>query len=130
MRTRAVRKGNDGFVLNLGVKAVKNGFSVTHLYGLTESYGPAVVNEWKLDWRDLEPPDAVLMLRELARIARRGIIVNDLAQRPITLVGGVLLSRLLTRNRYSRHDAPPAPQTYHGAPDLRWLRTAAPAVTQ
>lgn len=54
----------------------------------------------------LEPADAVLMLRELARIARRGVIVNDLARRPITLIGGVLLSRLLTRNRYSRHDAP------------------------
>ena len=23
------------------------GFSVTHVYGLTETYGPAVVNEWK-----------------------------------------------------------------------------------
>jgi fatty-acyl-CoA synthase len=26
------------------------GFSVTHLYGLTETYGPAVVNDWKEDW--------------------------------------------------------------------------------
>ena len=24
------------------------GFEVTHLYGLTETYGPAVVNEWKV----------------------------------------------------------------------------------
>ncbi len=29
------------------------GFNVTHLYGLTETYGPAVVNDWKLDWDDL-----------------------------------------------------------------------------
>ncbi len=27
-----------------------NGFDVTHLYGLTETYGPAVVNEWKSEW--------------------------------------------------------------------------------
>jgi fatty-acyl-CoA synthase len=26
------------------------GFAVTHLYGLTETYGPAVVNEWKGEW--------------------------------------------------------------------------------
>ena len=27
------------------------GFAVTHLYGLTETYGPAVVNEWQDEWR-------------------------------------------------------------------------------
>jgi len=26
------------------------GFNVTHLYGLTETYGPAVVNDWKTEW--------------------------------------------------------------------------------
>jgi len=31
-----------------------NGFNVTHLYGLTESYGPAVVNDWHADWNELE----------------------------------------------------------------------------
>jgi fatty-acyl-CoA synthase len=30
------------------------GFNVTHLYGLTETYGPAVVNDWKADWDLLE----------------------------------------------------------------------------
>ena len=29
------------------------GFEVTHLYGLTETYGPAVVNDWKEEWSDL-----------------------------------------------------------------------------
>ena len=29
------------------------GFQVTHLYGLTETYGPAVVNEWHQDWSEL-----------------------------------------------------------------------------
>lgn len=29
------------------------GFNVTHLYGLTETYGPAVVNEWQVDWAEL-----------------------------------------------------------------------------
>ncbi|KFG69171.1 acyl-CoA synthetase [Microvirga sp. BSC39] len=30
------------------------GFDVTHVYGLTEVYGPAVVNEWHQDWDDLD----------------------------------------------------------------------------
>ena len=30
------------------------GFAVTHLYGLTETYGPAVVNEWHTDWDHLD----------------------------------------------------------------------------
>ncbi len=30
------------------------GFAVTHLYGLTETYGPAVVNEWHRDWDHLD----------------------------------------------------------------------------
>jgi fatty-acyl-CoA synthase len=29
------------------------GFDVTHLYGLTETYGPAVVNAWHEEWTDL-----------------------------------------------------------------------------
>ena len=29
------------------------GFDVTHLYGLTETYGPAVVNDWHDSWSDL-----------------------------------------------------------------------------
>ena len=31
------------------------GFNVTHVYGLTEVYGPAVVNEWRPEWDALEP---------------------------------------------------------------------------
>jgi len=30
------------------------GFEVTHLYGLTETYGPAVVNDWKEEWSGLD----------------------------------------------------------------------------
>ena len=33
----------------LGAMA-KAGFNVTHVYGLTETYGPSVVNEWHEDW--------------------------------------------------------------------------------
>jgi len=30
------------------------GFELTHLYGLTETYGPATINEWNADWNGLE----------------------------------------------------------------------------
>jgi fatty-acyl-CoA synthase len=33
------------------------GFEVTHLYGLTETYGPAVVNDWHAAWSDLPPAE-------------------------------------------------------------------------
>jgi fatty-acyl-CoA synthase len=43
------------------------GFSVTHLYGLTETYGPAVVNEWKAEWDGLSTSDWAV------RKARQGV---------------------------------------------------------
>ena len=43
------------------------GFNVTHLYGLTETYGPAVVNDWKDDWDRLDGP------ARAAKKARQGV---------------------------------------------------------
>lgn len=44
------------------------GFAVTHIYGLTETYGPTVVNEWHLDWNELSAPErAVLKSRQGVR---------------------------------------------------------------
>ncbi len=44
------------------------GFEVTHLYGLTETYGPAVVNDWKDEWSGLEPAEqAALKSRQGVR---------------------------------------------------------------
>jgi fatty-acyl-CoA synthase len=34
----------------------EQGFNVTHLYGLTETYGPATVNDWKALWDELDGP--------------------------------------------------------------------------
>ena len=34
-------------------KIEQQGFNITHVYGLTEVYGPAVVCEWQNDWTDL-----------------------------------------------------------------------------
>jgi fatty-acyl-CoA synthase len=43
------------------------GFDVVHVYGLTESYGPAVVNEWHAEWDALPAP------QRAARKARQGV---------------------------------------------------------
>jgi fatty-acyl-CoA synthase len=43
------------------------GFAVTHLYGLTEIYGPAVVNDWNSDW------DALPAAEQAALKARQGV---------------------------------------------------------
>ncbi|MFO7307586.1 MAG: acyl-CoA synthetase [Pseudomonadota bacterium] len=43
------------------------GFEVTHLYGLTETYGPAVVNDWNEAW------DALPMADYAAKKARQGV---------------------------------------------------------
>jgi fatty-acyl-CoA synthase len=43
------------------------GFNVTHLYGLTETYGPAVVNDWHSAWDDLP------MNRRATLKARQGV---------------------------------------------------------
>jgi fatty-acyl-CoA synthase len=37
------------------------GFDVTHLYGLTETYGPAVVNDWHAEWSDLPVAQQALL---------------------------------------------------------------------
>ena len=52
-----------------------------------------------------EPDEAETFLRELGRVARLGIVINDLGRAPITLLGAWLLSHACTRNAFSRHDA-------------------------
>ncbi|RDV03359.1 acyl-CoA synthetase [Undibacter mobilis] len=48
--------------------AMKNaGFNVTHLYGLTECYGPSVVNDWHREWDALPPAE------QAAKKARQGV---------------------------------------------------------
>jgi fatty-acyl-CoA synthase len=43
------------------------GFNVTHVYGLTETYGPSVVNEWNDSW------DALPLPEQAAKKSRQGV---------------------------------------------------------
>jgi fatty-acyl-CoA synthase len=53
-----------------GMKAA--GFNVTHLYGLTETYGPAAVNDWHREWDKLDLP------AQAAKKARQGVRYQQL----------------------------------------------------
>jgi fatty-acyl-CoA synthase len=57
----------------------ENGFNVTHLYGLTETYGPAAVNEWRAEWDTLDLGDrARLKARQgVNNVALDGIAIID-----------------------------------------------------
>lgn len=48
------------------------GFDVTHVYGLTEVYGPSVINEWKPEWDTLTAPEQAAMK------ARQGVNYQQL----------------------------------------------------
>jgi fatty-acyl-CoA synthase len=50
------------------IEAMENdGFRVTHLYGLTECYGPATVCDWQPGWEDLEQK------ARAGKLARQGV---------------------------------------------------------
>jgi fatty-acyl-CoA synthase len=69
------------------------GFNVVHVYGLTEVYGPAVVNEWKSEWDALDPG------AQAARKARQGVkyvtledltVLDPLTMQPVPADGETL----------------------------------------
>ena len=49
---------------------------------------------------------AVTLLRNFSRLARRGVIVNDLHRSRVAYASIFILTRLLTQNRLTRYDAP------------------------
>jgi ubiquinone/menaquinone biosynthesis C-methylase UbiE len=73
----------------------------------------------------LEPQDAAILLRELRRVARLGVVVNDLDRSRLGWIGAWLLGHLLTGNRFTRHDAPLSVSRAYRAPEMSaMLRSA------
>jgi SAM-dependent methyltransferase len=54
----------------------------------------------------LAPDEAVAFLRELRRVARHGIVVNDLVRGRLFWIGGWLLIHGMAMSRYTRNDGP------------------------
>ena len=73
----------------------------------------------------LDPAGAVELLREMGRVARLGVVVNDLHRGRLAWLGAWLMSHLLTGNRYTRHDAPMSVRRAYRVPEANdLLRTA------
>jgi fatty-acyl-CoA synthase len=75
------------------------GFHVTHVYGLTEVYGPAVVNEWHSDWDALDAGrQAALNARQGVRYAAlEGLTVMDPATMAPVPADGTTLGEVMFR---------------------------------
>lgn len=54
----------------------------------------------------LEPDEAVVLLRVMARVAGRGVVINDLSRGWLPWLGAWLTLHAMTRNRFTLHDGP------------------------
>ena len=75
------------------------GFNVTHVYGLTEVYGPSVVNAWKAEWDSL-PADqqARLKARQGVRYtALEGLTVMDPVTMQVVEADGETMGEVMMR---------------------------------
>jgi ubiquinone/menaquinone biosynthesis C-methylase UbiE len=91
-----------------GTHAVAGGLDLAVADGLELPYpdGAFDIGHASLVLHHLEPEEAVAFLRELARVARWGIVINDLSRGRLAWLGAWLLAHVATRNPYTRHDAP------------------------
>ncbi len=75
------------------------GFNVTHVYGLTETYGPASVNDWHREW------DALPASEQAAKKARQGVRLSG-ARRPRRARSGNDAAGIARRRDARRGDVP------------------------
>jgi SAM-dependent methyltransferase len=73
----------------------------------------------------LPPDDVVALLAEMRRVARLGVVVNDLLRGRLGHTGAWLLTRLATGNAYTRHDAPLSVRRAYTLPELEALLAGA-----
>lgn len=73
----------------------------------------------------LESEDAVALLGEMGRVARLGVVVNDLQRSRLGWIGAWLVGHLLTGNRFTRHDAPLSVRRAYRADEMATMLRAA-----
>jgi ubiquinone/menaquinone biosynthesis C-methylase UbiE len=73
----------------------------------------------------LEPDAVRALLGEMARVGRLGVVVNDVVRNRRGLVGAWLFSHLLTRNRFTRYDAPTSVRRAYTVAELTALLATA-----
>ena len=99
----------------------ESGFNVTHLYGLTETYGPAVVNDWNKTWDELNAEDQAI---KKARQGVRYACLEDLSVRdPETMspvpndgetIGEVMFRGNVVMKGYLKNPSATKEAFYHG----------------
>src|SRR6266567_3927618 len=95
------------------------GFNVTHLYGLTECYGPAVVNDWHIEWNALPAAEQaekkarqgvrygalegldVLDPEAMTPVARDGEMMGEVMMRGNVVMKGYLKNKSSTENAFA-----------------------------
>lgn len=73
----------------------------------------------------LEPADAVVAFREMRRVARRGIVINDLRRGNVAFLLTALSVLALSRGRYTRHDGVLSARRAYTLPELDDLAASA-----
>lgn len=66
----------------------------------------------------LEPDDVVAALREMGRVATRGVVVNDLRRGRVAVAVSSLTVLALSRGRYTRNDGPISARRAYTIPEL------------
>jgi ubiquinone/menaquinone biosynthesis C-methylase UbiE len=69
--------------------------------------------------------DAAALLGEMGRVSRLGVVVNDLDRTWRGFIGAWLIGHVLTRNRYTRHDAPLSVRRAYRADEVAAMLSAA-----
>lgn len=94
-------------------------------YRLPLQDGAVDIAHCSLVLHHFDPPDAVSILAEMARVARLGVIVNDLVRTRLGLAGAWLFGHLATTNSLTRHDAPLSAQRAYTVTEMTDLLSAA-----
>lgn len=106
------------------------GFIVTHVYGLTETYGPCVICEWKTEWDGLSVEDkARLKARQGVRVPlQEGLMIGD----PVTMEplpkDGETMGEIFMRGNIMMKGYLKNPPTTKDAFDGGWLHSGDLAV--
>ncbi|MEV0699934.1 AMP-binding protein [Saccharopolyspora sp. NPDC050389] len=110
-------------------RAYARGLHVTHLYGMTETYGPVVINQWKPEWdqRPAEERDRLSARQGVGNIVSERVRVVDPAGADVPADGATIGEIALRGNNITpRYFNDPA-ATEAAVPD-GWLRTGDLAV--
>jgi fatty-acyl-CoA synthase len=99
-------------------------FEVTHLYGLTETFGPVAINEWRASWTELDgPARATLQARQgFGNLVSDGLRVVDIEGNDVRRDGSSI-GEILVRGNSVMLGYYQDKQATEAAMQDGWLRT-------